>query len=102
MAPHRRLPAHAQYAYASHQSTNATGWFGVPAAGQPELGTNDALNTHSAGCAVVGGELARNAAYAALVTSVASMQYAGPAFGAVTRTMPSGQAEQAPLLQLPD
>src|SRR4051812_12655881 len=73
--PHNRFFAHAQYAYASHQSTCTTGKSHLgAAAGQPAAGTKLVFQLQYAGCPVVEPALAaRNAAYCALVTSVASI-----------------------------
>jgi hypothetical protein len=75
MPPQSRLPAAAQYARASHQSTQTTGWFAcVAAAGHAEEGVKSVFHAQNDGCPAVLGPVASHAAYAALVTSVASTQ----------------------------
>src|SRR4051812_19175988 len=74
IAPHRRLPAHAQYAYASHQSTKTTGNVPLFVTGHDCVGTNDVRNAQAGGARPDTGFDARNAAYWSFVTSVLSMQ----------------------------
>src|SRR5262249_20215929 len=57
-------------------------------------GTNDIFDEHEAGSVMVEGLVARNAAYAAGVTSVESMQYRVMPPGTGTLTMPPGHAWQ--------
>ena len=74
-APHRRLPAHAQYACASHQSTQLTGASSFVLREHPASGAWERFHAQfgSEAPASKAAALLKNFAYAALVTSVASI-----------------------------
>src|SRR4051794_20144054 len=68
--PQRRLPAHLQYATASHQSTPLCGMSSAP----PTPGANVSFHLHSGACELAAIFASRNALYCFTVTSVLSMQ----------------------------
>src|SRR5215472_11564933 len=94
-APHRCLPAAAQYANASHQSTQPTGKLGCAIGSKrPQLalppGRYVLFQLQKLGWSARLGEVARKAQYAALLTSVASMWKAGCEPYASTATTATG------------